>query len=169
METLLHSLGIDLGALVLQIIGFFFLFLILKKYVFGQVTDVIDARKKDIQDRLSKLEADQQELDRLHEEMKGKLAEIEMEARSRMQTAIEDANAQREKIMEAAANDAETTLTKARQEIQREKNQAVMELRAEVGDLAMQIAARILDSELDAAKHKAVIDGFIDQMPVSNN
>ena len=168
METLLHSLGIDLSALILQIIGFFLLFLILKKYVFGQVGAVIDARKKEIQDRMAKLEADQKELDRMHEEVKQKLAEIEMEARSRMQTAIEDANAQREKILEQSAQDAEQTLTKARQEIQREKNQAIMELRAQVGELAMQIAGRVLDAELDQSRHKEVIDGFIDQLPSSN-
>jgi F-type H+-transporting ATPase subunit b len=168
VETLLHSLGINPSALILQIFGFFLLFLILKKYVFGQVADVVEARKKDIQDRLAKLEKDQKNLDSLHEEVARKLAEIEMEARSRMQTAIEDANTQREKILEAAADDAEQALTKARLEIQREKNQAIMELRAQVGDLAMQIAGRVLDTELDEGRHKAVIDGFIDQLPVSS-
>ena len=168
MESLLHSLGIDLSALILQSIGFLLLFLILKRYVFGQVAAVIEARKKEIQDRMAKLEADQKELDQLHREVKQKLAEIEMEARSRVQTAIDDANTQREKILGQAAQESEQVLTKARQEIQREKNQAIMELRSQAGDLAMQIAGRVLDAELDQARHKEVIDGFIDQLPSSN-
>jgi len=168
VESLLHSLGIDLSALVLQGIGFLLLFLILKRYVFGQVSAVIEARKKEIQDRMAKLEADQKELDQLHQEVKQKLAEIEMEARSRVQTAIEDANAQREKILGQAAQESEQVLTKARQEIQREKNRAIMELRVQAGDLAMQIAGRVLDAELDQSRHKEVIDGFIDKLPSSN-
>ncbi len=169
MESTLHQLGVDPSALILQIIGFFLLFLILKKYVFGKVGDVIEERKRNIQDRMAKLVADQEELDRMHEKVKQEMAEIEIEARSRMQTAIEDANAQREKILELAAQDAKQALTKARQEIQREKNQAIMELRAQAGDLAMQIAGRVLDVELDQARHKEVINGFIDQLPSSKN
>ncbi|MEE2708189.1 MAG: F0F1 ATP synthase subunit B [Gemmatimonadota bacterium] len=169
MESTLHQLGVDPSALILQIIGFFLLFLILKKYVFGKVGDVIEERKRNIQDRMAKLVADQEELDRMHEKVKQEMAEIEIEARSRMQTAIEDANAQREKILELAAQDAKQALTKARQEIQREKNQAIMELRSQAGDLAMQIAGRVLDVELDQARHKEVINGFIDQLPSSKN
>ncbi|SVE21397.1 uncharacterized protein METZ01_LOCUS474251, partial [marine metagenome] len=169
VESTLHQLGVDPSALILQIIGFFLLFLILKKYVFGKVGDVIEERKRNIQDRMAKLVADQEELDRMHEKVKQEMAEIEIEARSRMQTAIEDANAQREKILELAAQDAKQALTKARQEIQREKNQAIMELRAQAGDLAMQIAGRVLDVELDQARHKEVINGFIDQLPSSKN
>lgn len=169
MEGVLHNLGIDLSALILQIFGFILLFLILRRYVFGRVGAVIEERKQDIRNRMDKLAADQQELERLHEQVKQRLAEIEREARSHIQTAIQEAGAQREKIMAQAAEDAERQLARARQEIQREKNQAIMELRAQMGDLAMMIAGRVLDAELDTARHQALINEFIDYLPSKSN
>lgn len=168
MEAILHNLGIDPSALIIQGIGFILMFLILKKYVFGHIGAVLETRKKDIQERMDKLEADQKELDRLQEEVRQRLTEIELEAKSRIQTAIDQANAERDKLMAQAHQDSGRELEKARQTIQREKNLAVADLRLQVGDIAMQIAERVLNNALDAAQHQKVVDELIEQLPTSN-
>ncbi len=168
MEAILHNLGIDLGALILQGIGFILMFLILKKFVFGHIGAALEARKNDIQERMDKLETDQKELDRLQEEVRQRLTEIELEAKSRIQTAIDQANAERDKLVAQAHQDSDRELEKARQTIQREKNLAVADLRSQLGDIAMQIAERVLNNALDAAQHQKVIDELIEQLPTSN-
>lgn len=167
MEGLMHELGIEPRAIIIQAIGFLVLFLILKRTVFGKIGALLEDRKREIRQRMEKLEAEQQELSRLQEEMRQRLAEIELEARSRLHTAIEEANAERARILDQASQDAERELAKARTEIQREKEQAILELRAQVADLAMMIAERVLASALDGPQHRKVIQEFIEQLPSS--
>ncbi|MBM3264311.1 MAG: ATP synthase F0 subunit B, partial [candidate division Zixibacteria bacterium] len=106
MGDLLHQLGIEPRVLIIQIIGFFLLFLILKKYVFGMIGGAIEDRKREFQERMAKLAADQQELDRLHEEVRKRLSDIEIEARNRLQVTVEQANAERERIVGQAREEA---------------------------------------------------------------
>lgn len=167
MGDTLHELGIEPSALIIQVIGFFFLFLILKKYLFGMIGGAVEDRKREIRERMARLEGDQQELNRLHAEVKKRLSEIEIESRSRIQTAIDQASAEREKLLAQAKLDAGREVEKARAAIQREKNQALEELRGQVGDLAMQIAERILNETLDAAHHQRMTNEFIAQLPSS--
>jgi F-type H+-transporting ATPase subunit b len=163
----LHDLGIDLSTLIIQMIGFAILFFVLKKYVFGMIAQAIEDRKRDIRDRMAGLESDRAELDRLHEEAGRRLEEIEAEAREKVQAAVEQANAERGRILEETQQAADRELEKARNTIRREKEHAVKELRAQVGDLAVEIAGRVLNSTLDAAEHRKVVDEFIAQIPSS--
>ncbi len=165
MLDILHDLGIDLSTLIIQMIGFLILFFVLKKYVFGMIGRAIEDRKRDIRDRMDGLEADRMELDRLQDEARRRLEEIEAEARERMQAAVDQANTERDRILDQSQKDADRELEKARNTIRREKERAVAELRAQVGDLAVEIAGRVLNSELDAAEHRKVVDEFIAQLP----
>jgi F-type H+-transporting ATPase subunit b len=162
---ILHDLGIDLSTLIIQMVGFFILFFVLKKYVFGMIGRTIEDRKRDIRDRMDGLDADRKELERLQDEARRRLEEIETEARERMQAAVDQANTERDRILEQSQKDADRELEKARNTIRREKEHAVAELRAQVGDLAVEIAGRVLNSELDAAEHRKVVDEFIAQLP----
>jgi len=164
---ILHDLGIDLSTLIIQMIGFAILFFVLKKYVFGMIAQAIEDRKRDIRDRMAGLDADRTELDRLHEEARRRLDEIEAEAREKVQAAVDQANAERGRILEQTQQDADREMEKARNAIRREKEHAVAELRAQVGDLAVEIAGRVLNSTLDAAEHRKVVDEFIAQIPSS--
>ena len=167
MLDILHDLGIDLSTLIIQMIGFAILFFVLKKYVFGMIAQAIEDRKRDIRDRMAGLDSDRAELDRLHEEARRRLEEIEAEAREKVQAAVEQANAERGRILEETQQAADRELEKARNTIRREKEHAVKELRAQVGDLAVEIAGRVLNSTLDAAEHRKVVDEFIAQIPSS--
>ena len=165
MLDILHDLGIDLSTLIIQMIGFAILFFVLKKYVFGMIAQAIEDRKRDIRDRMAGLDADRAELDRLHDEARRRLEEIEAEAREKVQAAVDQANAERSRILELTQQDTERELEKARNTIRREKEHAVAELRAQVGDLAVEIAGKVLNSTLDAAEHRKVVDEFIAQIP----
>lgn len=167
MEETLHELGIEPSVLIIQVLGFLCLFLILKKYLFGMIGGAIEDRRREIRERMAKLEADQLELNQLHQEVKKRLTEIELEARGRIQAAVEQANTEREKLLTQAKLDADREVDKARAAIQREKNQALEELRGQVGNLSMQIAERILNETLDSTHHQRVINEFIAQLPSS--
>lgn len=165
MLDILHDLGIDLSTLIIQMIGFFILFFVLKKYVFGMIGQAIEDRKRDIRDRMDGLNADRTELDSLHEAARQRLEEIEAEARERVQAAVDQANEERSRILTQTQQDADRELEKARSTIQREKEHALAELRTQVGDLAVEIAGRVLNTALGEPEHRKVVDEFIEQLP----
>tara|TARA_B100000029_G_scaffold198492_1_gene196591 strand:+ start:23818 stop:24327 length:510 start_codon:yes stop_codon:yes gene_type:complete len=162
---ILHDLGIDLSTLIIQIIGFFILFIVLKKYVFGKLGQAIEDRKRDIRERIAGLDADRVDLEKQREKAKSRLEEIEAEAREKIQTAVDQANTERDRILEQTQEDVARELDKARNTIRRETEHAVTELRKQVGDLAVDIAGRVLNSSLDDQEHRKVVDEFITQLP----
>ena len=165
MLDILHDLGIDLSTLIIQIIGFFILFIVLQKYVFGKLVQAIEDRKRDIRERIAGLDADRVELEKQREKAKSRLEEIEAEAREKIQTAVDQANTERDRILEQTQEDVARELDKARNTIRRETEHAVTELRKQVGDLAVDIAGRVLNSSLDDQEHRKVVDEFITQLP----
>jgi len=71
-------------------------------------------------------------------------------------------------IVEEAKGDAraegERILTTARAEIERERNRMKDQLREQVSQLALAAAEKILRQEIDAAKHKDLLDAMANQM-----
>ncbi len=164
-DGLLQSLGIDPATIIIQALGFLIVLLILWKYAFGKVGDMLDARRDDIQNRMHQLEEDQQRLDQLNAETQQRLNQIQVEAQEKLQQAVEEANHEREQILIRAREEAAQELERVRQRIQDERDAAILELRAAVADLAIAAASKILNAELDKKRHRQLIDDFITTMP----
>ena len=52
-------------------------------------------------------------------------------------------------------------ITRAREEIAIERDKARVTLRNEVVELAVEIAEKVIHEELNAAKHKKLVDSFL--------
>ena len=165
MESLLHDLGIDPKAVIIQAVGFLVMFLILKKFAFGKIGGLLEARRRDVETRDRELTEGQQEIARLRGEVQDRLDRMELEARERMQAAVAEANAERERVLNQTRQDAEQELARARSEIQRSKEEALSDLRSTVADLALAAAGRLLGETLDEDRDRRLVDTFIDQMP----
>lgn len=165
VESLLHDLGIDLKAIIIQAIGFLLLLTVLWRFAFGKIGQVLEARRNEIHSRIQKLEEGQRELEHLKAELQNRLDQIETEARTKLQNAINEANAEKGRIVERARQEAESELARAFAEIQAEKERAISELRANVADLAIAAAEKILEANLDDQKHRKLVDDFIKQLP----
>ena len=53
----------------------------------------------------------------------------------------------------------------AKQEIDRDKDAALNQLRSEVANLAIQAAGKILDESLDDARHRKLVDTYLNSLP----
>ena len=168
MEGLFHELGIDPKAVIIQAIGFLVLFLILKRYVFGMVGGLLEARRREIAERDRKLAEDHAEVERLKAEIQRRLAEIEAEARTRIQQAIIEADQERNKILDDARLRALHEIENATAEIQREKERALLELRAQLADLAISVASKIIDENLDDERNRRLTDTIIQGITEAN-
>ncbi len=167
-QGILAQIGIDFQTIILQALGFLVVLLVLWKFVFGRIGGLLEERQQEITSRMEKLEADQSELDRLNDETRQRLNEIEAEGQTKIQAAIDEGNAERQRILDQARQEASAELDRARAEIQREKDEAILELRGTVAEIAIDAASKIIDQTLDAEKHQHIIDESISRLPTQN-
>ena len=162
---LLSGLGIDPKTIIIQVIGFLVVLAVLWKFVFGKVGGLLEERRSQITSQIEQLKVDREELDRLTAETRQRLADIETEAQTKIQAAIEQGDAERQQILTQARQEAEDEIARARAEIRREKDEAISELRGVVAELAIDAASKIISEELNAERHQQIIDASISRLP----
>lgn len=151
-------------ALGLQIAGFLLLVATLRKYLFGPINAVLEARQSEVQTTLDQIYQDRQAMETQRREYEARLAEIEAEARDRIQAAMKEAQGIKEEIVSSAHTEAERLVTRSREEIVREKQQALVELRTQVADLAVTAAGKILRRNVDERAQRELVTDFINQV-----
>ena len=68
MGNFLDALGVDFKMVFIQVVGFLLLLVLMKKFLFGKIKDVIKARADEIKDTYKKSEDDRAEAANLKEE-----------------------------------------------------------------------------------------------------
>lgn len=164
MGELMQNLGIVPWVTASQIAAFIFLYLVLKKFLFGPIANMIDARNKEIEDRIAKTERDAQMMEEARDEYERRIAEIEKEARDRIQEATREAHEAGAQIVAEARRARDDMIVRAREEIEREKEKALIEIRDSVTSLAVRGAERVIRKELDEAAHRELVRRFIDEV-----
>src|SRR5947207_2161966 len=79
------------GAVVLQVFAFLVLIWAMRKYLFGPISGVLEARQNEVQSTLDQVYRDRQAMEASRQEYETRLATIESEARDRIQAAIKEA------------------------------------------------------------------------------
>jgi F-type H+-transporting ATPase subunit b len=161
VDEILKSLGINLYAVLIQAISLIILIALLKKFAFGPILGVIDDRRLEVTRQMDQMDADRQAMEAARLDYQQRLANIEAEARERIQAAVKEAQQLREQIITESRTQGEGLLRRAQEEIQREKQKALVELRTEVAELAVGAATKILGRSIDAQAQRDLIGGVI--------
>ncbi len=144
-----------------QIIVFLALVYLMKKHLFGPMSELMEARSKKIAEGLAAADAGLDAKARAEAE----IAEQLKDARSKAAEIVASAERRAAEIGEEAVNrsrtEAEGIVDAAREEVHAELGRARQALRNEVADIALIAAERVIESELDAKRHAALIDGIV--------
>jgi F-type H+-transporting ATPase subunit b len=103
-------------------------------------------------------------MERLRDEYEQRLANIEAEARAQIQQAVKEAQQVREQILAEARQQAEKMIRDAEEVIRYEREKALAEMRTQVVDLTLLATSRILQESVDDARHRKMVEDFIDQV-----
>ncbi len=155
---LLDSFGIQWQLLVIQLVNFGIILVVLGLVAYKPVIRMLDERAAKIREGLEQSEEAEKRAADIDVEAKEALAEARKEGQVLIAQAKVAADARREEDMAQAKKDAEALLERARAEILLEKDRAIGELRKEFADIAIFAAGKVINEELDAAKHRKVID-----------
>jgi len=144
--------------LIGQAIAFAVFVFFCMKSVWPPVTQALAERQKKIADGLDAASRATRDLELAQEKASETLRESKEEAASIIEQAHKRSNQMIEEAREAARAEGERMVAQARAEITQEINQAKDELRGQVASLAVIGAERILESSIDEAKHRELID-----------
>ena len=159
----MEGLGINLGGLITQIIGFLVLFGILHAVLYKPVLRMMDQRSARIKESLDTAERVRQEAASSQEEMEKRMEEARAEGQTLITRAREMAERYREEEMTRARNEIRAERDRAQADIQRERDSAVEELRREFTGLAISAAERVIQRSLDTEAHRGIIEQVLEE------
>jgi len=157
-------LAIDPYVLGLQIIAFVILFLLLRRYLFGPLLQVMREREQQISEALDAGERARQELARIDEQRDRVLAEAREQGRERVRQSVREAEEARERILKEARQDAEHLRQRAREAVALEREEAMLELRRRMVDLVLLAASRAVLQRLDERQHRQAVEDVIAEL-----
>ena len=165
MENLPSILTPDLGLLFWMLLAFVVVFLVLAKYGFPAILNMVDSRNRFINDNLRKAKEAAERLEHIKDEGES----ILQEAREKQAAIIKEATATRDAIIEKAQEKARVEgarlIEDAKAEIESHKQAAISDIRRQVAELSIEISERILKDKLgDDKAQMEYIDRILDEV-----
>lgn len=157
----ISALGFNLPGLIAQLVNFAILLIVLRLFLFGPIMNMLDERKRRIEEGLAKSEEAASMAEASEQQSQQVLAEARAEAQRLLAGAQESAASLRAELEEQARTDAERIRTDAQASIQAERDQAIQALRAEFADLTITAAERVVGQSLDRSAHQRLIDDVL--------
>lgn len=169
MENLPSILTPDLGLLFWMLIAFLVVFGVLAKFGFPAIVNMVDNRKKYIDDSLRKAHEASERLDNIKQECESML----QETREKQAQILKDATATRNIIVEKAQvkarEEGARLLGEAKAEIESEKQAAISDIRKQVAQLSVEIAEKVIRQNLSDDKAQMdLIDRMLDEVSSKN-
>lgn len=154
-------LKFDIVNFVCVVVNLLVLYVLMKKFVFGRVTKIIDARQALLEEKKASVAKVQEEADRLKKEYEKSLENANETSVQIVKEAKSRARAEYNKIMARAAADAEAMKAGAEKAIATEREKQMDELHVQIMDLAVEAAGRIMAEKSSPETDKALYDAFI--------
>lgn len=144
-----------------QIVIFLTLVYLMRKYLYGPMTDLMEARSRKIAEGLAAADAGKEAKAAAQAEITEQLKEARVRAQEIVSSAERRAAEIGEESQVKAREEAQQIVNSARDEVNAELNRARQSLRAEVAGIALLAAEQVIESELDAGRHAKLVEGIV--------
>ena len=155
--------GFNLGNMAINIVAVLILLVLLKKFAWDKLIDMLDERQKLVEGQLDDAAKNQKEALILLEENQEKLKQ---EIKVMMEDAREQSKVEKQAILEEARKQAEQLKVNAQRDIEDEKKRALEEINKQIADLSVLVASKILEKELDGSTQSEYVDKVIKEVGV---
>ncbi len=145
-------------------LGFIFFVLILGKFAWGPILNVLDERRSKVEDDYAAAEKNLAEAEQLKGDFESKLSDIKAIEREKVQEAVKRGEELADSIVVKARTNADDTRHKAGQDIELESQKAQIELRDTVVTMAIGAAEKVIGERLDDDLHRKLISEYIDNL-----
>lgn len=157
----LDIISVNIWQILISLVNLLIMYLILKKFLFGPVQNLIAARRKQVEDVYGEAEKSRSSAETMRQEYEERLASARDEADGIVRSAQQTAQRRSDAMVTEAAEQVSHMKQKAADEIDREKKQMLSDVRSEISDIAVEIASRIVGREVRKEDHESFVDDFI--------
>ena len=136
-------------------------YLLMKKFLFGRIKKVMDARKELIQKQFDDAAETEKQADEKLADYESKIANVEAEGEQIIAEARDSAKAEYNKIIERAEADAQALKADAEKQIKIDSDNAKKAAKEEIASLAMQAAEKVVGRNVSAETDSDIFDDFL--------
>ena len=149
------------GLVFWAVISFSIVMVVLKKFAWGPLQQALDDREQKIRDGLNAAELARKEAAEIASQHADELEQHRKDAEEILEEARSDAKGIIERANRDASKSGEEIKTRALKEIDLAREKAIDEMRQGAVDLGMALAGKVLAAEVDAGRHRSLIDDFL--------
>ena len=160
----LDLISVNIPHMIITIINLLILFLVIKKFLFKPVQRILAERQSQVDTLYADAESAKQDAEKDKAAYSEKLENAEAEADAILKSAAKTAERNSDIVMAQASEKANAMLQKAEADIAQERKKAVNEIKNEISDLSVSIAGKVIEREISAADHQALINEFIENL-----
>ena len=163
MQTL-EIISVNLWQILISVANLLLIFLILKKFLFKPVKNVMDQRQAMVDDQFAAAAEAEEKANQDKAEWEARLATADDEAAARIAAADETARRHGERVVADAKDKAQGILRQAEAEAALERQKAEAGIKQEIASVGALLAEKMLEREIKPEDHRTMIESFLDEM-----
>lgn len=160
----LGIISVNLWQILISLANLTILFLLLKKFLYKPVLNMLDARRNEIEKDYSDAASAKQSAETKEAELTSRLASAKAEAECIVKEAADTAKIRGDKIVEDARASADGIIRQAEIDAELERKRVNESIKAQIVEVSTALAEKMLEREINADDHKALIDEFINKI-----
>ena len=160
----LEVISINFWQILISLFNLVILFLVMKKFLFKPVKNVLAGRQAIIDEQFAEAEKAKQDALAEKEEWEQKMQKADDEAASIIQTATANADKRSIKIIAEAKDKADGIIRQAENDAALEIKKAHTEIKNEIVTVSAALTEKMLEREISMQDHRAMIDSFLDDI-----
>ena len=157
-------LNVNFFTALFTLVNTIVLFLVLKKFLFVPVMNMIADRQKEIDTMYDEAGSAKAQALALEEEYQRKLSAAAETSEKMVKDAVARGQAREEEILRQANAEAAAIMDKAAADIAMEKKKAINDAKDEISGIAVAIAEKVVGRELREQDQADLVDAFIRQL-----
>jgi F-type H+-transporting ATPase subunit b len=155
------------GLMIWTIVCFLIALYVLKRFAFGPIQTMIDARREQISRAIDEADHARQEARQLLEEHKKLMSEARGDAEQILAEARKTGESVEQRMREETETERQRRLEETRREIASETARALEQIRSEVAELTLEATSIVLGQKLDADNDRQLISQAIGSLDFS--
>jgi len=156
-------LNISLSGMLWTVVNLIVLYLLLRKFLWRPVTNVIESRQEEISHNLTAAADQRAQAESSRRKYDDQLAQASKDADDVMRKAKERGNQEYQAIVESAQEQARTLTEKTQAQLEADRAEMLAGARKEVAALALLAAAKVSGRRMNGEDDRALVDAFLSE------
>lgn len=168
MQTL-DIISVNIWQTLISLINLVLLFVILKKFLYKPVMKVLEQRQQELDAQYAAAESAEKQAYETRKSWEEKLSKADEQANAILQNATDNAKYRGERLVAEAKEQADNIIRVAQNEAELERKKATEGIKREIVEVSGALTEKMLEREINAEDHRALIDSFIDKIGDSDD